>query len=75
MIKMTCDRCGVELNPNDFNFMTGAFGDTRTEGKWRPSMMVCGTDPVTKEYRRFELCKECEKDLYRFIFDEVAKNG
>lgn len=73
MIKMTCDRCGRGLDPNAFNFMNGVFSDPKNESKWRPSMMVCGTDPMTAEYRRFELCEECEKDLYRFIFNDEVK--
>lgn len=71
MIKMTCDRCGRGLDPKAFNLMTGLFGEPQRECKWKPTMLICGTDPKTAEYRRFELCEECENKLHHFIFDEV----
>lgn len=71
MIRITCDRCGKDLDPNAFNLITGAIGNASSQSKWKPTVMVLGTDPRTKEYRRFELCENCEAWLYTFIFDNL----
>lgn len=69
MLNTTCDRCGKVMDIN----VLGNLISKHEEHTWWPIVLVNAIDPQTKKARNIDLCQDCEKDLYRFIFGEEVK--
>lgn len=67
MVVITCDRCGKNM---EMDFMGYLFSDHK-ENAYIPSMFINGKDPNTGKTRKFDLCEDCEKKVYHFIFDDA----
>lgn len=69
MTKVTCDRCGKIMDMD----LLGYIFSNHEDGQWVPTILINAKDPETGKARKIDICEDCEKALYTFIFGEKVK--
>ena len=63
MKTIKCDRCGKDI-PYRPPYMNCATQDAIT-----PKMTMIAWEPISQTTREVDLCEECQKAVYDYIFD------